>query len=534
MTTRARAFSGWLVLTILFVRPVAAKVLEVSEIFQEQTAWCWAATSHCVLDYYGIELQQCQIVEYAFDRGDCCESPGSCNQTNCMQGSGCMSDAIDHWGIQTAHHNSELSLAEATATIEDDRPFIMGMCGQGHVVVGHGIEGNTVYFMDPWMTEGFKTGDYDYLTSYAGGNWCETLEATSEYACDCEGVSACCDGCKALADGTACSDPSPCAQQASCQAGVCVGSNLSDGTPCNDGSACTLVDICQGGVCLGTQETTCQASDACHDPGVCDPATGICSDPPRPDGSLCNDNNACTQVDSCLQGVCTGGNPVICVPVTACHDAGVCDPQSGVCSQPIKPAGAPCEDGDLCTSGESCTNGLCIGGTPLICEPLDSCHDAGVCEPGTGQCTHPAKIDGSSCEDGNPCTQQDACRAGACLGGPPVTCPPPGPCQLQGTCDPAQGGCQNPSLPDNTPCDDGSLCTLGESCQAGNCLAGEFLTCDDGDPCTLDSCDAQQGCIFEEWECVLYGSCGCGSAAPSDGLLGMLLLGGLLLLRRKT
>jgi len=293
------------------------------------------------------------------------------------------------------------------------------------------------------------------------------------------------------------------------------------------------VDVCQSGICLGTQETICQAQDACHDIGVCDPATGVCSNPPKADNSACDDLDACTQADSCQSGFCTGGDPVVCVPLTACHQTGVCDPLTGVCTQPVKPDGAPCEDGDLCTSSESCTNGLCLGGTPVICQALDSCHEVGVCEPNPGQCTNPAKIDGTACDDQNPCTLQDSCRAGLCLGGQPVTCPAPGPCQLEGTCDPAQGGCVNPNLPDATPCDDGSLCTQGDSCQGGNCVATDFLACDDGDPCTLDSCDPLLGCVFEQWDCVVRGSCGCGSASSSAGLLSLLLMSGLVLLRRK-
>jgi hypothetical protein len=54
---------------------------------------------------------------------------------------------------------------------------------------------------------------------------------------------------------------------------------IADGTPCNDGNRCTLLDTCQGGVCVGGAPVACAATLACHFPGVCDPSTGLCSNP---------------------------------------------------------------------------------------------------------------------------------------------------------------------------------------------------------------------------------------------------------------
>ncbi|RYZ44383.1 MAG: LamG domain-containing protein, partial [Myxococcaceae bacterium] len=42
----------------------------------------------------------------------------------------------------------------------------------------------------------------------------------------------------------------------------------------------------------------------------CNPATGQCSNPAAPNGTACSDGNACTQPDSCQEGVCTGG-PIV-------------------------------------------------------------------------------------------------------------------------------------------------------------------------------------------------------------------------------
>lgn len=60
--------------------------------------------------------------------------------------------------------------------------------------------------------------------------------------------------------------------------------------------------------------------------------------------------------------------------------------------------------------------------TLVVCAAQDQCHDAGTCDPATGQCSNPVKADGNVCDDGNACTVGDTCRAGTCLPGPQPDC----------------------------------------------------------------------------------------------------------------
>src|SRR5437016_3386727 len=76
------------------------------------------------------------------------------------------------------------------------------------------------------------------------------------------------------------------------------------GASCDDGNPCTI-DAGSPAGCTHTP-VTCAAADQCHDAGVCDPTTGLCSNPTKPDGAACNDGNACTQTDTCQAGTCTG------------------------------------------------------------------------------------------------------------------------------------------------------------------------------------------------------------------------------------
>jgi hypothetical protein len=43
---------------------------------------------------------------------------------------------------------------------------------------------------------------------------------------------------------------------------------------------------------------------------------------------------------------------------------GTCDLATGVCSNPLKASGAPCDDGDTCTQADICQAGICVG-SPL-------------------------------------------------------------------------------------------------------------------------------------------------------------------------
>jgi hypothetical protein len=109
----------------------------------------------------------------------------------------------------------------------------------------------------------------------------------------------------------------------------------------------------------------------------------------------------------------------VCVAPDACHDPGQCDPTSGNCgSAPPKPDGTTCNDGNPCTQSDSCQAGVCVGASPVLCAAPDACHEAAQCDPKTGECgVAPLSPDGTSCSDGNVCTLGDSCIAGVCHGG---------------------------------------------------------------------------------------------------------------------
>ena len=179
---------------------------------------------------------------------------------------------------------------------------------------------------------------------------------------------------------------------------VFVVSTFADGTPCQADDECQS-GFCVDGVCC---DSSCGGGDL-DDCVAC--TTGVCT--ALPDALSCDDADACTQLDSCQAGVCTGSDPVICTALDACHAAGTCDPASGQCDDPPLPDDTPCNDADGCTQLDSCQAGVCTGSDPVVCTPLDSCHDAGTCDPATGLCDDPTLPDGALCDDGE-------CQNGVC------------------------------------------------------------------------------------------------------------------------
>jgi hypothetical protein len=368
-----------------------------------------------------------------------CSNPAKPDGTACDDGSACTAGETCHAGV--------CGLPTATVTCTAlDQCHVAGTCDPA-----------TGLCSNPPAANGTPCSD---------GRTCTTGDSCQSGVCT-PAVSNC--PCSRDAD---CFPLDQCHLAGTCDiaSGTCSNPPKTNGTACNDGNACTSGETCQAGVCgTPTATVTCTALDQCHVAGTCDPGSGLCSNPPKTNGATCTDGNACTQTDTCQGGVCTGGNPVVCTALDQCHVAGTCASGTGLCSNPPKGNGTPCNDGSLCTSGETCQAGVCGAPTgTVVCTAQDQCHVAGTCDPGTGLCSNPPKTNGTPCDDASLCTGGETCQGGAC-GAPTstVTCTALDLCHLVGTCDPATGQCSNPvkSCGDAFTCTDDS-CDLG----TGNCL----------------------------------------------------------------
>ena len=293
----------------------------------------------------------------------------------------------------------------------------------------------------------------------------------------------------------ACDDGDACTEGDACRPnGACAGTPLG----CDDGVACTLdaCDPASGCVHELSVAPGCCASDADCDDGnpctvsACDVISQACSWSVIE--GACDDGDACTTLDLCVDGACVGQAPVACLPSDDCHEPGDCDPQTGACSDPPRPDGSACDDGVAETGDDQCQAGACVG-TPLPCPPGDweevegrcrlcdgdgsgyvdegqavddgnPCTDDG-CDPGDGA-IHVTNAE--PCDDANPYTLYDWCTLGACVGVPMV-------CEA--------GDWQ----------DDGGLCR--RCSDDGTAWEGEGEPTDDGDPCTTDLCSGGEGLL---------------------------------------
>ncbi|MFT3776509.1 MAG: thrombospondin type 3 repeat-containing protein [Minicystis sp.] len=312
-----------------------------------------------------------------------------------------------------------------------------GLCGCGHIdgdPDGDGVTctDNCPFTYNPNQADVNKDGIGDACQADGDGDGVPDIadgcpndhDKSAPGACGCgipdtdsdlDGAPNCIDDCPIDAEKT---DPGTCGcgQPETCDTDIDGVPDALDNCPHTpnvsqlDSDGDGIGDACE---CL----QACAPPGPCRQAGVCAPATGQCSYAPVANGTACDDGNACTQTDTCLNGACAGGNPITCAAADQCHAAGTCDPLTGQCSSAIVANGTACDDGNACTQTDTCQNGACTGASPITCAASDQCHAAGTCDPVTGQCSGPTLADGSACDDGHPCTVGDVCEAGACVSG---------------------------------------------------------------------------------------------------------------------
>jgi hypothetical protein len=117
------------------------------------------------------------------------------------------------------------------------------------------------------------------------------------------------------------------------QAGACVVVNGNDGQSCNFGDPCMVQKSCLAGACQAGMPKVCP-SNGCNN-GVCDPLNGNCGLTPIPPGGMCLE-----ATDACNTGICN---------------------MSGQCIGQPDNDGDPCSDGSACTIMDTCGGGTCTG-----------------------------------------------------------------------------------------------------------------------------------------------------------------------------
>ena len=447
------------------------------------------------------------------------------------------------------------------------------------------------------------------------------------------GKAQCVDAqCADAKDGTACDDGDVCTKDDACKAGACTGAATCEcktsadcagkdgGNPCNGKYYCDLAaakNTCR--LVPGSKVTCSSGLDAPCQVNTCDKATGKCALKSKADGTACDDNKPCTKEEKCSGGTCAGtdvcacnlhdkpckddGNPcsgvqfcdttkvpwtckVNAASVVKCNSGkdtdclkNLCDPVAAACAVTAVNQDKGCDDGDKCSSGETCQAGSCIGGKSVCsCQKHSDCADKDdgdlcngtmFCDKTTNQCeVNPATIikcktasdtaclatscikakgkcvaapvkEGTVCFDGNPCTKSDSCTKGKCKGGI-NTCI----CQTDADCkDKDDGDLCNGTLfcrthPNGNTCElnpaskvhcktvDNTQCSA-EVCQqkTGKCSKvpiKELTACDDGNSCTPNDTCVAGSCVSGANTCECQVDADCSKKDDGDPCNGTL------------
>jgi hypothetical protein len=299
-------------------------------------------------------------------------------------------------------------------------------------------------------------------------------------------------------DGAECDDGLFCTTLDVCGGGVCGGTPLEcdNGVECDGVSTCDEeADLCtppenlcgangfcsaEAGGCVNTC-AGCIIADNCIAAGAlqpgnpcftCDPARSATSYVPATGRACGSAATACSGQDTCDgSGNCAANHSAsgtFCGDPSSstCNGRDTCD-GSGNCASRVAQNGAMCDDGQFCSVGDSCQAGFCVGGGPRNC--------------GAGQ----------ACIN-NACQCQGCTIGGVCIASGARN--PNNTCQI---CDPARSALGY-SAASTGACDDGQFCTVNDSCQAGACVGGGARVCPMGQQCSGNQCVA----LPDPFECT--------------------------------
>jgi len=152
-----------------------------------------------------------------------------------------------------------------------------------------------------------------------------------------------------------CDDGKPCTVD-TCVAGACKHVKAADNSPCEDGNSCTAGDYCVSGLCFAGALASCDDGNLCTT-DTCVQGVG-CKHAPKT-GGLCDDGDACSGNDTCVNGTCQKG------PIDLCPICG-----DGTCGEPYE----TCED---CVADcGACSETACADGVDEDWDGATDCDDS--------------------------------------------------------------------------------------------------------------------------------------------------------------
>ncbi|UCE58164.1 MAG: DNRLRE domain-containing protein [Phycisphaerales bacterium] len=248
----------------------------------------------------------------------------------------------------------------------------------------------------------------------------------------------------------------------------------------------TVVNVVE---CFTNSE--CDDSNPCTDDAC---VANVCENVAN-DSNPCDDGQACNVGESCSGGVCGGGSAPDCSQAGDDCNAASCDPNGaeGNCDTltTINDGGG-CDEGDVCIVGSTCGSGVCSGGAAPDCSQAGDDCNAASCDPSgaDGNCDALTPInEGGDCDDGDACSTGETCLGGSCTDGLAVDCDSFDTTCADYECDSAgtEGNCDvMTAINEGGDCDDSEACNIDETCQGGACTGGLPVNCDSFDTACAD------------------------------------------------
>jgi Papain-like cysteine protease AvrRpt2 len=151
---------------------------------QQQSNWCWAATTQMIASYYDVAISQCSLANVNTGRTDCCTNASSAANTSlCNQGGWWM---LTQNGFTVTDTWTPLTYAQLSNEFASNRPvaFSWGWTGgnSGHAMVANGVWTSAsnqqwVTFNDPWAPNVGDRTDFlytDWVSNSGHSHWKDT------------------------------------------------------------------------------------------------------------------------------------------------------------------------------------------------------------------------------------------------------------------------------------------------------------------------------------------------------------------------
>ncbi len=261
--------------------------------------------------------------------------------------------------------------------------------------------------------------------------------------------------------------------------------------PCADASDCAMDEVCKDHFCvpISDNENVCKNDADCAEGLSC--IKGVCKYSIHPDADMdmADSMEELDEVeqtgDSERQEEESSEEP----QTISCDDGNKCTLdvfEDTTCRHYPANEGEPCNDFDAHTKDDKCVNGKCVG----IMEESNTC-----CGDDCTDCTKMLTRHGSyKCVNSKCslwCDYGYLPVAGVCKS---FQCNDDNPCTYDGYTEDGHT-CIYAPVEDGTTCHEVyGVCSYAGTCNSGQCVELSISNCDDGIECTQDLCDPESGC----------------------------------------